>query len=325
MPADAPFVVGDRWRCESLIASTPTGTVWRARDQVLDRWVAVRVYLPHLLEDLEVRRRVERSLAIAARLQHDNVACLFDVVVDQGRLVAISELVEGPTLQTLGARLAPLADAAVAAIGVQLADGAAAMHTAGAAHRHLSPDRVRVTTDGTLKILGLGAARLLEDESTTSNAGLSYSPGHLAPEQLGGARGDHRTDVYAIGLILWELATGDRPFEADDPAQAVTSRQRLDLPALRAVRPRSGRRLSDAVELATRCDPAARWQDARELAADLLGQCDDRPKTIVQQLARGLLPARPASISSLDHEDPSSTARPRTTGSGEPSPRQPHR
>jgi eukaryotic-like serine/threonine-protein kinase len=282
MPAEAPFVVGDRWRCESLIASTPTGTVWRARDQVLDRWVAVRVYLPHLLEDLEVRRRVERSLEIAARLQHDNVACLFDVIVYQGRLVAISELVEGPTLQTLGARLAPLADQAVAAVGVQLADGAAAIHTAGAAHRHLSPDRVRVTADGTLKLLGLGAARLLEDESTTSNAGLPYTPGYLAPEQLGGARGDHRSDVYTIGLILWELATGDRPFEADGAAGAVTSRQRHDLPALRALRPRSGHRLSDAVELATRSDPAARWQDAGKLAADLLRLCADRPKTILK-------------------------------------------
>jgi serine/threonine protein kinase len=288
------LVVRDRWQCESRIATLPTNTVWRAHDLLLDRPVAVRIFHKELLVDPVSRRRLEQAFVVAARLEHDNISCVYDAFDDELGVVLISELVEGPTLREVADRLGSVHDEAVCAIGVQLAQGVAAAATSGLAHRELTPNHVRITHDGTVKILGLGSARLLDDDAATPMVGGDVDTSYLAPEQLGGSRSDHRTDIYSLGLMLWELATGTRPFAGD-----LDRRRREDIPPLRVVRPGVRSALSDAVERATRLEAAARWEDARDLAADLQRACAARPKRIVHDLTEELLPDPPAPIATL--------------------------
>lgn len=290
------FLVRDRWRCESLIVDGPHGAVWRACDQRLRRPVALRIVHAPLIGDPLVRRRVEKLLSITAELQHDNMAYLYDVFEEDGLgVVLISELIEGPTLSEVRARLAPLSGEVVAAIGVQLADGVAAIHAAGAAHRDLAPDNVRITRDGTVKILGFSAARLLADSTATPAAGVEDERSYLAPEQVDAGASDERSDIYAIGLLLWELATGMHPSQREGAAGTGTDAGDGDLPALTALLSDVAERLSDAVATATRRDPSDRWQDARDLLTSLEPLCPGRPRALLREALSPLLPDRTAS------------------------------
>jgi eukaryotic-like serine/threonine-protein kinase len=312
---ESKFVVRGRWACRSLIAAGTSSTVWRGHDRQLDRPVAVRIFDPDQLRRPQDRRRAEELIRVAARLEHDNVACLYDAFDDDDLgLVLIGELVDGPTLRELCDRLAPLPGEVVAAVGLQLAHGAAAIESASVAHRDLTPDNVRITHDGTLKILGLGTARPSADTATTPADDTADDLAYLAPEQLADGTGDHRSDVYTIGLLLWELAVGARPFEIDGPGRAAIIRMRMDVPPLRTVRPRIRKRLSQAVESATRCDPRQRLQHADRLAAALRRECRDRPQRVLRHAAAQLLPPRPTPVRSLEgpaiSEDAASAAPP---------------
>jgi eukaryotic-like serine/threonine-protein kinase len=297
--SDQPFVLRDRWQCDERIAEGGGKSVWRAYDRQLQRPVAIRILAPPEIDVPRDRSRLDRLLAVAATLRQDNVAHLYDAFEEELGTVLVGELVEGPSLRELSDRLAPLPPDAVAAVGIQLADGAADIHAAGVAHRDLVPQNVRVTHDGRLKILGLGEARLLADGGATPAIGLTEGSPYLAPEQLEGTPSDERTDIYAIGLMLWELATGDPPFDDEDPLRAMELRTRRDLPALRTGWPSVPKRLSRAVETATRRDPAERWQHADALSSALRSDGPGRPHAVLRELARGLLPSPPPPVDSL--------------------------
>jgi eukaryotic-like serine/threonine-protein kinase len=282
MQDEAPLV-RDRWLCETRISDGPHGTVWRAWDQRLRRVVALRVVHAPLIGDPKVRRRIDRLLSVTAELQNDNMAYLYDVFEEEGLgVVLISELIDGPTLTEIRRELGPLASEAVAAVGCQLADGVAAIHAAGVAHRDLSPDNVRVTADGTVKILGFSAARLLADSTATPAAGMEDGRNYLAPEQLHGGASDQRSDIYSLGLLLWELATGVHPQELAHAAQADGSGGAHDLPPLSGLREDVPDQLSEAIGIATRSDPAARWPDATAFGEQLGLLCSGRPRLVLR-------------------------------------------
>jgi eukaryotic-like serine/threonine-protein kinase len=293
MGSDPLLMVRGRWRCETKLATLPTHTVWRAWDELLHRPVAVRVFHLEALDQPDARERLQRTFSVAARLQHDNIACVYDAFEDELGLVLIGELVEGPTLLELSSHVARLPDEGVAAIGAQLASGAAAAAMVGLTHRELSPSQVRITHDGTVKILGFGSARLLADTATPL-AGLDADPTYLAPEQVGGGNSDHRSDIYTIGLMLWELSAGVLPFGG-----GLNERLLSDIPALRSTRPSVSGRLSATIERATRRDVDDRWEDAQQLASSLLEECPGRPKFVVADVVAWLLPDAPAPIATL--------------------------
>jgi eukaryotic-like serine/threonine-protein kinase len=297
MGSDPQLMVRDRWRCEAKLATLPTHSVWRAWDELLHRPVAVRIFHPEALDQPDARERLQRTFSVAASLQHDNIACVYDAFEDRLGLVLIGELVEGPTLREVSAHLARLPDAGVAAIGAQLASGAAAAAMVGLTHREMSPSQVRITYDGTVKILGFGSARLLADTATPL-AGLDADPTYLAPEQVGGGNSDHRSDIYTIGLMLWELSAGALPFGGD-----LDQRMLADIPALRTARPSVSSHLSATIERATRRNVDARWDDAQQLATSLLEECPGRPKFVVADVAAWLLPDAPAPIATLRSAD----------------------
>ena len=195
------------------------GEVYRARDQHLDRDVAVKV-LPHgILADEAARRQFHKEALALSRLNHPNIAVVHDFDTHQGIDVLVMEYIPGVTLST---RLAsgPMSEEEVTTLGTQLAHGLQAAHEHGVIHGDLKPGNLRVTPDGWLKILDFGLAKLIRsvgpDLSTASLSerhAFSGTLPYMAPEQLRGEKVDARTDIYGLGAVLYEMATGKRLFQ----------------------------------------------------------------------------------------------------------------
>ena len=196
------------------------GEVYKARDPRLDRLVALKILPGDFANDATARERFEREARAASALNHPNILSVFDVGRDAGAEYLVTELVDGTTLRE---RLAagPPPPREVVHLGAQIADGLAAAHGAGLIHRDLKPENVMVTRDGRVKILDFGLAKPLHDSqlgqktrTAISHAGLLVGTvGYIAPEQVRGEPGDTRSDLFALGVVLYEVTSGRRAFD----------------------------------------------------------------------------------------------------------------
>ncbi|MFA9432216.1 serine/threonine-protein kinase [Egicoccus sp. AB-alg2] len=273
--ADRPApgtLIGGRWRLEAFLARGGAGTVWRATDLRLQRPVAVKLLRTDLLDDGFAVERFRREAQLLARVEHEHVMRLFDVVTLGSQLCLVSEYVGGMSLRSLMERHARFPAAVVAAVGLQLASGIAAIHARGVVHRDLKPRNVMLTERGTLKIVDFGTARHMTAELTpTPDGQVAGSPAYLAPEQVEGHLGDPRTDLYTLGLILWEAAAGRRPFAGDTSTATALARLSAEVPDLRDAGAVVSRGLADVVTWLTRIDPRKRPRSAAEVV-DALGR-----------------------------------------------------
>ncbi len=250
------------------------GVVYRAHDDRLDRDVALKVLPPGTLRDEGARRRFRKEALTLSKLNHPNIATIFDFDTDDGTDFLVMEYVPGATLNdSLAAGSLPQDE--IARLGAQMAEGLAAAHQQGVIHRDLKPANLRMTADGRLKILDFGLARLTEPSTKAMTESLSdaYSGAgtlpYMAPEQLRGETGDHRTDIYSSGVVLYEMSTGRRPFDGKLPTLVT------DAILHQTPRPPSSlnRKLSAGLEsiilktLEKR--PDRRYQSAKELLVDL--------------------------------------------------------
>lgn len=252
------------------------GVVYRAHDDQLDRDVALKVLPPGALSDEKARQRFRREALALARLNHPNVGAVYEFGSDAGVDFLVMELVSGVTLDAkLSAGALP--EKEVLKLGAQLADGLDAAHAQGVIHRDLKPGNLRLTSDGRLKILDFGLAQWAEqDDASAATATLTRNEGemsgtlpYMAPEQLRGHKGDARTDIYSCGAVLYEMATGKRPFPGVSGPQLVGAI--LEQPPSRPTT--ANRNISPALESivlkALDKDPDRRYQSARELKVDL--------------------------------------------------------
>jgi len=262
----AGAVVGGRWRLDELVATGGAGLVWRATDQRLQRTVAIKIMRTGLLDDGQALKRFRREAALLARVEHEHVMALYDVEVSGDQLFLIMEYVGGMTLRELINEHAPFPADVVAAVGGQLATAVAAIHARGVVHRDLKPRNVVLTDRGSLKVVDFGTARHLTAELTPAARGqVAGSPAYLAPEQVEGRTGDQRTDLYALGLILWEAATGRRPFAGDTDTATALARLTAEVPDLLDLGATDSQLLSEVVTGLTRSDPRLRFRTAWEV------------------------------------------------------------
>jgi Tol biopolymer transport system component len=273
-------VIGRRlshYRIEERLGAGGMGEVYRARDEKLGRDVALKVLPSGALADDEARRRFRKEAVVLARLSHPYIATLFDFDSAEGIDFLVMELVVGPTLEQ-ELRKGPLAEKDVVRLGSQLARGLQAAHEQGVIHRDLKPSNLQLTADGMLKILDFGVAHLQREgpptggEATateTAAGGVLGSPPYMAPEQLLGKPVDARTDLYAAGACLYELATGKRP-HGDKRGAQLTEAVLHEAP----LSPRSANGalslpLEAVILKALDKDPGLRYQTAKELLVDL--------------------------------------------------------
>jgi predicted Ser/Thr protein kinase len=282
--APPPRLVGQtlgRYRVASLLGKGGMGVVYYAQDTKLRRPVALKVLPPALVADPERRRRFLREARSAAAVTHPGIAAVYDVGEESGNVFLAMEYVEGKTLRALlRERTGGLPSPQVARIGCDIAVALAKAHAVGVIHRDLKPENVMLSEDGIVKILDFGLAKLRETEvsevSETATAGhlteagrVMGTPHYMSPEQALGKPVDERTDVFSLGVMLYELCSGRLPFSGATDMEAIVSRTRDDPRPLRELRPEVVPELVQVIDRCLRKSAAGRYASAAALAADL--------------------------------------------------------
>jgi serine/threonine-protein kinase len=267
----------------SWLGAGGMGEVYRARDTRLERMVALKVLPPGLAGSAELRHRFEREARTISSLSHPHICALYDVGEHDGTAYLVMEYLEGQTLaDRLGSGPLPLPQ--VLRYGVEIAEALSAAHRHGIVHRDLKPGNVMLTRSGA-KLLDFGLAKLRPAEGVLAGMTVSALPTadkpltgkgtllgtvqYMAPEQLEGKEADPRTDVFALGVLLYEMATGRRPFSGGSPASLVAAILSSEPPAVSASQPMSPPALDRVVRICLEKDPDERWQSAHDVAAEL--------------------------------------------------------
>jgi serine/threonine-protein kinase len=273
----APPLVGQlldgRYRLDRVIARGGMATVYLGTDTRLDRQVAVKVMHRALAEDPEFVARFTREAKAAARVSAPEVVAVHDQGTDArtGLAYLVMEHVQGITLRQLLQDRGALTPARAVAVLEPVLRALAAAHTAGLVHRDVKPENVLLADDGRVKVADFGLARAIETSNLTQTTGLLIGTvAYLAPEQVETGTADARSDVYATGVLLWELLTGAPPYAAESPLSVAYRHVHEDVPPPSTAAAGIPPALDDLVVRATRRDPEARPQDAGAFLADLL-------------------------------------------------------
>jgi hypothetical protein len=259
-----------RYELEDEIASGGMGTVWRARDEVLGRLVAVKVLHDHLARDPDLFDRFRLEAVAAARLTHPAVVKVFDTGIDGGVSFIVMELFEGRTLESLLAERGTLDPEEAARMVRSTLQGLGHAHRHGVVHRDVKPGNILIDRDGYVKVTDFGIAKAAfaaDDLTTTGN--LLGTSRYLAPEQVTGGPVDARADLYSTGIVLYEALTGRAPFQADTHIATATMRLSKDPVPPRALRSGISRQLNEVVLRALARDPDDRYQTTEEMAEAL--------------------------------------------------------
>ena len=269
------------YRLTERLGEGGMGVVWKAVDTTLEREVAIKILPEAFAADPERLARFEREAKVLASLNHPNVAAVYGLHQDGGVRFLAMELVRGRTLGEEIARGIP--PARVVELAVAIADGLAAAHRQGVVHRDLKPDNVMIDADGRPKILDFGLAKLgaivappspdapttLRDATTTQQGSLVGTVAYMSPEQAQGKPVDPRSDVFSLGIVLYEMATGRRPFQGDNSVSILTAILRDTPPSLTSLAPSAPAPLDAIVRRTLDKNPAARYADASGVRDDL--------------------------------------------------------
>jgi eukaryotic-like serine/threonine-protein kinase len=230
-------VVGGRYEILGLVGSGGMGTVYRARDRELDEIVALKMLKKRLSASGAALDRFKREVKLARRVTHRNVARTFDIAEHADGKFLTMEFIDGEMLRSQLARSGTLPVADVVRIGRDVCAGLSAAHAAGVLHRDLKPENIILARDRRAVITDFGIARALSYSEAAKSAGeVVGTPAYMAPEQLENAELDERSDVYALGVVLFELLTGDVPWAHESPIKAAIARMREPPPDVRATR-----------------------------------------------------------------------------------------
>jgi serine/threonine-protein kinase len=268
-------VFAGRYRIQRLLGSGGMGAVYQAHDLELDVPVALKVIRSEILADPQAGReseqRFKRELLLARKITHQNVVRIHDLGGDSSGVKYITmPLIEGTDLHAL-LHQGPLPFERVLSIGIQIAAGLAAADDVGIVHRDLKPQNILVDRAGHVYVSDFGLAKSYEASAAglTRQGDFIGTPKYVAPEIVEGQRADHRSDLYALGLILYEMASGTLPFAGDSVMELLMQRVRKTPKDLREVNPSIPEFFSRIVMRCLSRDPAARYHHAREIVADL--------------------------------------------------------
>ncbi len=259
-----------KFEIEALLGEGAMGTVYRARDPVLDRLVALKTVSPRLLAERETFIRFQREARAAARLRHPNIVTIYELGEVEGTLFIAMELLEGMDLAEAMVPPQRLSLDQKLGIIVQVARALDFAHKRGVVHRDVKPANIRLVEGLTVKIVDFGIAHLGGSQLTQAGTILG-TPSYIAPEVLRGGRVDHRADVWAVGVILYELLTGIRPFDAPTVTSLILKIVNEPPPPINAAALGLPPGLAAIALNALSKDPAARFQDLEELAREVAG------------------------------------------------------
>ncbi len=269
-PPQSGDLIADRYELEELVGTGGMSTVFRARDRQLERRVAIKILHEHYAEDPEYLERFRREARAVARLSHPNIVTVIDRGDDGGRQYIVFEHVDGENLKELVLRSGRLPVRRALELALAIADGLSFAHDHGLVHRDVKPQNVLLNQEGEVKVTDFGIARSLHVEHGVTQTGTVLGTGeYLAPEQASGKPVSPATDVYSLGVVLWELLAGDVPFVGENFVAVALRHVNEPPPDLRQRRPDVTPRLEAAIERALAKDPARRFPSMAAFAKEL--------------------------------------------------------
>lgn len=267
--AEIGSVLGGRYRLVELLGQGGMATIYRAVDGQLGRDVAVKVLRPQYGRDPDFLARFRQEAQAAASLNHPNIVAVYDYGRDEQGPFIVMELVDGEDLASMVRRTGPLPPRQVARIGAEIARALGAAHARGIVHRDMKSSNVMLTRDGHAKVTDFGIARAMAEAQLTLPGTTLGSVHYFSPEQARGEVATPASDIYSLGVVLYELLTGRRPWEGDSAAAVAMARLTGPVPSARDVRPSIPPDLDAIVGRALASEPAGRYPSASAMADDL--------------------------------------------------------
>jgi len=262
-------LLNERFRLDEKIGAGGMSTVYRAFDPTLERWVAIKLMHRDISEEADQLERFRREARAVARLSHPHVVTVIDFGEDGGTPYIVLEYVEGETLKDRIRRLGRLPVDDAVAYAIEIGRALTAAHAERLVHRDVKPQNVLIDVEGRAKVTDFGIARSLEAEGLTAEGRVLGTTDYVAPEQALGQEVTEQSDVYSLGVVLYEMLTGEVPFTGSTQVAVAMQHIREPLPDVQRRRPEVSATLAAVVEQATAKETASRYLTAADLVADL--------------------------------------------------------
>ena len=267
--------ISGRYEIKKLIGEGGMANVYLGYDSILDREVAIKVLRGDLSGDDKFIRRFKREAQSASLLNHPNIVQIYDVGEDEGNFYIVMEYVNGKTLKQLIKRRGHLSIPEVIDITNQLTDGLAHAHDSYIIHRDIKPQNIMILDDGMVKITDFGIAMALNASELTQTNSVMGSVHYLPPEQAAGKGSTIKSDIYSLGILMYEMLAGTMPFRGETAVEIALKHIKEPMPSVRKINPKVPQSLENVILKATAKNPKNRYNDVRELYDDLKTVMDD--------------------------------------------------
>ena len=267
--------INNRYEIVKNIGEGGMANVYLANDTILERKVAVKVLRGDLSADDKFIRRFEREALSVSNLSHPNIVEVYDVGVEEGSHYIVMEYIDGKTLKQLLKKRESLTLSEVIDIMTQLTDGISHAHESYIIHRDIKPQNIMIEDDGRVKITDFGIAMALNATQLTQTNSVMGSVHYLPPEQASGKSATVKSDIYSMGILMYELLTGNVPFKGDNAVEIALKHMKDKIPSVRKQDPSIPQSVENIILKATAKNPRNRYDSAKEMHEDLLHCLDE--------------------------------------------------
>lgn len=277
-------ILGNRYQVVEKIGDGGTAFVFKGMDNLLNRHVTVKVLRPEYVSDQDFVRRFRREAQAAASLSHPNIVSIYDVGVEDGIHYIVMEYIQGQSLKELIEELGHLPVTMAAEYGYQIAQALGNAHKHGIIHRDVKPHNILISEDGRVKVTDFGIAQAVTASTVTYNGAILGSVHYFSPEQARGGQTAEKSDLYSLGVVLFEMLTGQIPYSGDSPVTVALKHLQEPFPKPRDINPDIPVAMERIVRKAVEKDPDNRYHSAREIADELMNFMHGRENPVKPEL-----------------------------------------